>query len=155
MPIIIKRVFMALIIAAAVFFVISAFSSDSEDFTTDGVVYRDEGIFIAELGIKHIELGDPHPPYNSVPPTSGWHVEVPADWGIYQEPLPDEILVHNLEHGGIVIHYRPDLDTATVRKLEAIGEQYKKRTIVIPNTAIEKNIENKIRKKANPICRVN
>ena len=56
----------------------------------------------------HVEPGERHPDYNSVPATSGWHFgqpHGPADWGIYEEALPDEVLLHNLEHGGVGIQY--------------------------------------------------
>lgn len=43
--------------------------------------------------------------YSTNPPTSGDHVVNEAPWGISTQPLPDRALVHNLEHGGIVLHY--------------------------------------------------
>ena len=55
--------------------------------------------------------------YNSNPPTSGNHSAQTAPWGISTPPLPDISLVHNLEHGGIVIHYRPDLDASQQQQL--------------------------------------
>ena len=54
---------------------------------------------------SHISPGEPHPAYNSVPPTSGWHFPAPAPWGIYVRQLPDETIVHNLEHGGVSINH--------------------------------------------------
>jgi hypothetical protein len=57
----------------------------------------------------HVSPEETHPAYNSKPATSGWHYDIPARWGIHDEVLPDETLVHNLEHGGIRIHYNcPD-----------------------------------------------
>lgn len=56
-------------------------------------------------GQDHIAVGQSHPPYNSDPPTSGPHYSNPDLWGVYDKPRADEALVHNLEHGGIVIHY--------------------------------------------------
>jgi len=53
----------------------------------------------------HIEIGQPHEPYNSDPPTSGPHYKVPAQGGYYEEAPPDEQLVHNLEHGYVIIWY--------------------------------------------------
>ena len=43
--------------------------------------------------------------YNTVPPTSGMHWPQWSKCGFYNHPLPDELLVHNLEHGNIVISY--------------------------------------------------
>ena len=63
---------------------------------------------IASQGGDHIGPDQNHPPYNSVPATSGWHYEEPlspARWGVHTEALEDEVLVHNLEHGGIGVHY--------------------------------------------------
>jgi hypothetical protein len=56
-------------------------------------------------GQEHIALGQSHPPYNSDPPTSGWHYDQPADAGFYETSLPDEQIVHNLEHGHVIISY--------------------------------------------------
>ena len=63
------------------------------------------GEVVPSQGQQHIQVGQSHPPYNSDPPTSGWHYEEPARAGFYAEPLPDEQLIHNLEHGHIVISY--------------------------------------------------
>jgi hypothetical protein len=73
---------------------------------------------------QHINnLTDPHPTYTSNPPTSGWHYVGPANPGIYTQPLPDEQTVHNLEHGFVIIHYRQDLDKATVDQITQLGRQ--------------------------------
>jgi hypothetical protein len=63
------------------------------------------GQAVAMQGRDHIQPGQSHPPYNSDPPTSGWHYDQPARAGFYSESLPDEELVHNLEHGYVVISY--------------------------------------------------
>lgn len=75
---------------------------------------------VADQGGTHIKPGDPHAPYNSVPPTSGPHYETAAPWTSPSiSPLPEELWIHNLEHSGIVALYNcpggcPDL----VKKLE-------------------------------------
>ena len=53
----------------------------------------------------HVEPGQEHLPYNSVPATSGWHYPFWASWGVHGNVIPDEVLVHNLEHGGVGVHY--------------------------------------------------
>src|SRR3954468_11549389 len=78
------------------------------------------------LGQTHITEGSlDHPPYNSNPPTSGWHWPQPAQWGTYNTTQPDEQMVHNLEHGGIWISYQPDkVDQATIDKLNDFAKRY-------------------------------
>ena len=43
--------------------------------------------------------------YNSIPATSGDHYFSPQSCGFYNGEIPDERVVHNLEHGNIVISY--------------------------------------------------
>ncbi|HSC91739.1 MAG TPA: DUF3105 domain-containing protein [Gaiellaceae bacterium] len=43
--------------------------------------------------------------YNSFPPTTGPHNPVPAPYDFYEQPVEELRLVHNLEHGGIVVQY--------------------------------------------------
>jgi len=57
-------------------------------------------------------------PYSSLPATSGPHWGTPAAWGAYSTAQNESQLIHNLEHGGIVIWYDPDaLDDAEVSEL--------------------------------------
>ena len=47
--------------------------------------------------------------YSTTPPTSGEHWDFWARCGFYENGLPDERIVHNLEHGNIVVSYNlPD-----------------------------------------------
>jgi hypothetical protein len=55
--------------------------------------------------------------WNSNPPTSGPHYQQWAVWNFYDSPVPLTMSTHNLEHGGIVIHYGPDVPQAEVEKL--------------------------------------
>ncbi|OGE79996.1 MAG: hypothetical protein A2660_02780 [Candidatus Doudnabacteria bacterium RIFCSPHIGHO2_01_FULL_45_18] len=79
-------------------------------------------------GQEHIAEGSTdHPAYNSNPPTSGWHWPAPAAWGIYKVRQPDERLIHNLEHGGIWIAYKPDqVDQDTINRLNDFASRYAK-----------------------------
>lgn len=98
------------------------------------------GTAIPILGAEHIDQGSKnHPPYNSNPPTSGWHWPQPAPWGAYDTPLDDEQAIHNLEHGGIWISYKPAVDADTVTKLKDFARRYRK-IIVSPRDANDANI---------------
>jgi Protein of unknown function (DUF3105) len=55
--------------------------------------------------------------WNSNPPTSGPHYGQWAVWNFYDSPVPLTMSTHNLEHGGIVIHYGPKVPQSEVSKL--------------------------------------
>jgi uncharacterized protein DUF3105 len=61
--------------------------------------------------------------YDLTPPVGGEHYAVPGTCGFYEEePPPDEMIVHDLEHGAVWVAYDPDLDDAqqvTLRELVA------------------------------------
>lgn len=73
------------------------------------------------LGRDHIAEGTTHPSYNSNPPTSGPHYASPATPRFYDQELPDEQLVHNLEHGHIWIAYKPNLSPEIVKRLKGFA----------------------------------
>jgi Protein of unknown function (DUF3105) len=56
--------------------------------------------------------------WNSNPPTSGPHYGQWALWGAYDRAVPLTMSTHNLEHGGIVMHYGPEVPAAEVEKLK-------------------------------------
>jgi hypothetical protein len=60
-------------------------------------------------GGGHIADGAPGSGYSSVPATSGQHWGTPGNWGVYtaSNPANQAQVIHNLEHGGIVIWYQP------------------------------------------------
>lgn len=76
------------------------------------------GIAQSDEGRRHIKPGE-IVTYKNAMPTSGPHREE-APWGYSPIQLPNENIIHNMEHGGIVVSYRPDLDKATVEKLRAL-----------------------------------
>jgi hypothetical protein len=59
-------------------------------------------LLISDIVPLHVD----NPDYSKVPrpPTNGHHRPIWANWGFYQQPVPYAYEVHNLEHGGIIIH---------------------------------------------------
>jgi hypothetical protein len=66
--------------------------------------------------------GEPSDPYTSLPATSGPHWDSPANWGVYSTPQAESQLIHNLEHGGIVIWYDAGIGAAAVEELVSYVE---------------------------------
>ena len=95
----------------------------SDDVTRNSTT-TDSWVKVEYQGVDHVIPGEEHDRYNSAPATSGWHFGAPvapARWGIHTIPLPDEVLVHNLEHGYINVHYNcPDGCGALVAQLSEV-----------------------------------
>lgn len=68
------------------------------------------------MGEEHIAVGSPLPEYNSNPPTSGPHYGQTARAGYREEEIPDQHIIHNLEHGDIWISYNPNTVSEEVRE---------------------------------------
>lgn len=97
------------------------------------------GQLITDQGREHVGANHEHI-YNSNPPTSGWHFPRPEEWGIYKEELPDETLIHNLEHGGIWISYKPDISEDIRKKLESFYEKFGRKIIITPRAKNDSDI---------------
>ena len=77
--------------------------------------------------------------YTTNPPTSGDHADAPATWGIYNSTPPaDERLLHNLEHGGVIISYNPSkVDAATVEQLKTLTRDLRRERVCLVLTPRE------------------
>lgn len=93
-------------------------SSGSNSIPSEAKQFTDLG-----QGLHTQTIDDPLPvPFNSNPPTSGYHVgSMISPWGIQKEPVSDKVSTHNIEHGGVIIHYKQSLDADSLAKLDALA----------------------------------
>lgn len=68
------------------------------------------------LGHNHV---DGRVIYSVVPPVGGDHNAEWMNCGVYDQPVPAERAVHNLEHGAVWITYQPSLAASEVKQLWA------------------------------------
>lgn len=87
-------------------------------------------------GRSHLAEGQSPPEYNSNPPTSGDHAPTSAQCGIYTSAVPDVVQVHNLEHGTVVIQYRPDLEPSQIEALEDYARTKSSHILVAPREGL-------------------
>ncbi|CAN5826330.1 hypothetical protein BH23ACT12_BH23ACT12_00980 [soil metagenome] len=90
-------------------------------------------------GKPHLAADETFAGYETNPPTSGVHRGQTAPWGSYREAPDHETLLHNLEHGGVIIHYK-DLSDDEVDQLDEFADSRIDGVISIPNQEIEKPI---------------
>jgi hypothetical protein len=73
--------------------------------------------------------------YKSQPPTSGAHNPTPTSDGAYlQTPTPYEGLVHALEHGRVIIWFKPDAPPAVRGALKKLYDEDPNLVILTPNS---------------------
>ena len=97
------------------------------------------GVAIPDQGRQHVALGTPFE-YNSNPPTSGPHFAEPEEWGVYDKEIHDQAMVHDLEHGGVWISYKPGIDSNVVARLETIVKEFGRKVIMAPRAANDSDI---------------
>ncbi len=148
-----------IIAGVALFFVITviapALTNTPEEETTTDETPVDPGAVTSVPGefyfrattAEHIEWDARGSGYASDPPTSGQHYSVPGqaptNWGAYSSPVQDEILIHNMEHGGIIAYYLPSAPPADVEQLrQFITNQpgYPRGFVMAPRSRLPANI---------------
>jgi hypothetical protein len=136
-PLIIGAGVLVAVIAVAAFF-----SLNRNAGADSGEYFPDQGPSL------HLQTpDDPLPvPYSTNPPTSGYHWGGGvAPWGVQTRPISDTITVHNIEHGGVIIHYRQDLDQATVAQLSELARTLQRRNpCIIMEPRAANNIDSPI-----------
>jgi hypothetical protein len=129
----------ALVVAAAVVGIALAFGGGGGESSGGGCGRRT----FADQGRRHVSELPKGFKYNSFPPTSGPHYPQPngpAIWNIYDEPVPQLALVHNLEHGGIVVQYGDQVPAKTVQEIADWYAGDPLGLVVAPLPALKKRI---------------
>ena len=92
-----------------------------------------------EAGRDHIGPGEQPDNWNSTPPTSGDHQASPLPPGVYNRDQDMRAMVHNLEHGYVVIVYKgiPDDQVAQLRQFVEARDGAK--LVLSPWSGLENN----------------
>lgn len=81
----------------------------------------------------HVPRGEKHDAYNSNPPTSGPHWgDGVAGPGIKDGSVPDELLIHSMEHGAVIVWYKNDLPADQVEKIKTAFTDASGKKIMTP-----------------------
>lgn len=130
------KVIIGLVIVAVIGGVGYLFATSNPDGSANSLL----GEEIEDLGANHITQGDKVTTYNSNPPTSGPHWPSPAGCKVYNEEVPDEAVVHSLEHGAVWVSYKNIEDKDLVAKLEEVANRNPGKLILSPRSANDSDI---------------
>jgi hypothetical protein len=86
----------------------------------------------AESSGQHMSEANQKVTYNTFPPSSGVHNPTPAHWGNYRFPADPRQVVHNLEHGGIVVWYGPKISPKNRGALDAFYDESPNGIVITP-----------------------
>jgi hypothetical protein len=81
-----------------------------------------------------------HTPYTTQPATSGPHIAFVVEPGVYRASIPDEIAVHDLEHGHVVIRYSPGIGTRDLAALVDLARSYPRDVLLAPYPGLREPI---------------
>jgi Protein of unknown function (DUF3105) len=89
-------------------------------------------------GDQHVDVGTPVQ-YEANPPTTGnhWPTEAIAPTGFSEEPIAAESVVHNQEHGMVVVYYNPEAPDEVLDQIEQLVDQEQTATVGLPWDEIE------------------
>ena len=81
----------------------------------------------------------PNPTFRVDPPAGGPHEPQAANPGFYEgtRAPSDGQLVHAMEHGFVVLWYKPDLPPEKMDQLEQLSDQFGRELIVVPRPSLE------------------
>jgi hypothetical protein len=78
--------------------------------------------------------------WSTFPPSAGAHYGLWAVWGFYRQPVNPRQVVHNEEHGAVVIWWGPDVPSSTVDQLESFYQQKPEGMMGTPIAGLGKKI---------------
>lgn len=89
------------------------------------------------LPAAHIPVGSPLPEYTSNPPSSGPHYAQTARSGFRTGAIPDQNVIHDLEHGDVWIAYHPRIGESAQNELRKFAAG---KVIITPREANDTDI---------------
>ena len=96
----------------------------------------------AQPRTPHFTKDPPDKPfkYNSFPPSSGRHYVTPAVYDFYTAPVSEYAVVHNLEHGAVVVQWGSKVPRAQVDKIRSWWEDDARGIVAAPLPALGNKI---------------
>jgi len=78
--------------------------------------------------------------YNTTPPSNGSHYYSPAVWGFYTTPANPVQVVHNEEHGGVILWWGSKVPQSTIDQLRSFYDSSPNTMFGTPYPSLGKNV---------------
>jgi hypothetical protein len=101
----------------------------TEAMTATGCTFKASRASAAQ---RHMQDPNEKVVYKTFPASSGVHNSSPAIWGNYRNPADPRQVVHNLEHGGIIIWTGPEISAANRSSLDTFYEADPNGIVITP-----------------------
>src|SRR3954464_1320177 len=133
-----------LVVAAVAFLTLGGSSSASDSgiesaMKSAGCTFKTVRAKPIKPGVVHVQEGTPVK-YNTFPPSSGSHYPTPAIWDFYTTPVEPRLLVHNQEHGGVILWWGTKVPAATVAKIRAFYDDSPVSMVGTPLASLGKKV---------------
>ena len=101
-------------------------TQDDRQHFANGVVYP----ICSQDQVQSSQISNPLC-YTSNPPTSGPHAQSPMAFRVLENPAPKENLIHNMEHGGVVIWYNTSNEDVINQLKSITSDSLDRRRLVV------------------------
>jgi hypothetical protein len=131
------------VVLGAVLFATNVFGSDKlagmKTLVKNGTCVETD--FAKSMGRQHTTNPKTKVVYTqSDPPTSGKHYQVPPPLMIYDEPVPQWILLHALEHGNVLVQYGDKVSASDREALREAVLSHRVHTLMAPYPKLGKRV---------------
>jgi hypothetical protein len=89
----------------------------AKDMAAAGCTFRSVTAYVPQGQGTHVNSLTKKFPWNTTPPSNGQHYPLWAVWGFYTEAVNPRQVVHNEEHGGVVLWWGSKVPSSTVSAL--------------------------------------
>jgi len=115
--------FVALVVVVAVIALGGGKSGDPKlvaaDMAAANCTFKTVTAYVPKGQGTHVNSLTAKLPWNTDPPSNGQHYPEWAIWGFYTQPVNPRMVVHNEEHGGVILWWGSKVPKSTVNKLLA------------------------------------
>lgn len=91
--------------------------------TAAGCTFKTVKAYVPPGGNIHVNSKTAKLPWNTTPPSNGQHYPLWAVWGFYTQAVNPRMVVHNEEHGGVILWWGSQVPQSTVSALHDLYSQ--------------------------------